>query len=378
MRILIVGSGIIGNFIAAELVRLGNTVLIAEKRTRSFLGATRSAFGSLTPFSDPFFRGEARQFAAHSVDLYRQVWIPLLAPCRPITFHDEGLLQLFATAPELDKQASHINDLRTAGFEARILTTKETLALEPHLSRDFAAALWLNEPWLDKDELVEALTTHLAQTGLCSFRFSTEVTGVRQICSDTVEATFASGQTEVFDFIVLAEGLNSQVALSPISLKWVRGDCVGVTTNDGLPVLRRHVYMHNGFITPRRNGSMLLGATYITETAPSLSREEQHAQIEVNQLLSILRETIRILPSIRECDVIRTWRGWRPTLADQFPALGPHGAYDRIIIANGFIGLGLTMAPAVAEAVATYICNHDMSRFPSSFSTSRIFGTGVV
>ena len=377
MKVLVVGAGIIGNFVAATLVSRGITVDLADCRESPFSGSSRAAFGSLTPFSDPFFRGEARRFAAESVDRYRNYWIPEFRHGSgvAVTFQDEGLLQLCGNKDDLDHYRDNIEQLSADGYQVRVLTPAETRHIEPALTGDFEAAIWMDEPWLDKDELFLAITKYLSSSPLCTLRYSTEVTNITDNAHGQLSVGFVSREAELFDFVVLCTGLMPGTSLQRLPLAWIRGDCVGVTTTTNRPILRRHVYMHSGFITPRDSGYMLLGATYIQEEGPPASFLLDHCdQIEVGQVMNLLSSNSKILPALKDCELVRTWRGWRPTLPDELPILGPSRPASRIIIANGFIGLGLTMAPAVGDAIAKYISFDDTTGFPSSFSPLRLGG----
>lgn len=378
MKVLVAGAGIIGNFVAASLIDRGLDVEMVDEQPRPFLGSSYAAFGSLTPFSDPFFRGDARRFAARSVEMYRQSWIPSLNRIRDVSvgLRDEGLIQLCSTAEEFSLREAHIEELTSSGYLARVLSRQEVLKLEPALTGKYECGIWLDEPWLDKDALYRSLITFLTASSKFRALFNTRLRSVELDDSNVVSAIFESGERTSYDFIVLATGVNTSRDLCDLPLSWIRGDCVLVTTPDDIPLLSRHVYMHEGFITPRQTGQMLLGATYVAEGrgGPEAHSREHRDQITVPQLLALLQNNLAILPGLDDCDVIRTWRGWRPTLPDNMPILGPSPLSSRLIVANGFIGLGLTMAPGVGDAIARYILDGDRSGFPIAFSTNRFSG----
>ena len=129
--------------------------------------------------------------------------------------------------------------------------------------------------------------------------------------------------------------------------------------------------MGRGFITPRSNGYMLLGATYEEEAGcPSEYIRANRDRISLAQFKVLIDSNERILPSLAKCEVSRVWRGWRPTPSDNIPVLGVLIKRPRIVIATGFIGLGITMAPATAKYVADY-CLEGEEKFPHAFSPNR-------
>jgi glycine/D-amino acid oxidase-like deaminating enzyme len=296
-----------------------------------------------------------------------------------VDLHDEGLIQLCSTSEEFSQYEAHIEDLTSSGYLARVLSRQEVLKLEPALAGKYECGIWLDEPWLDRDALYRALIAFLTASSRFRTLFNTRLRSVEIDNNNVASAIFESGERASYDFVVLATGVNTSNELCNLPLSWVRGDCVLVTTSNDIPLLRRHVYMHEGFITPRQTGQMLLGATYVAEArdGPEAYAREHRDQIKVPQLLALLQNNLAIVPGLGDCDVIRTWRGWRPTLPDNMPILGPSPLSSRLIVANGFIGLGLTMAPGVGDAIARYILDGDRSGFPITFSAERFSGDSL-
>jgi glycine/D-amino acid oxidase-like deaminating enzyme len=90
----------------------------------------------------------------------------------------------------------------------------------------------------------------------------------------------------------------------------------------------------------------------------------------VRSALELLRVNAEVAPALYGCDIVRGWRGWRPTPDDRTPVLG-HGSDPRIVVATGFIGLGMTMAPATAEAIAQLVFEGASDLIPAEFSPMR-------
>ncbi len=373
--VAIIGAGVIGCSIAWELLNRGAKVIVCEEHLKPFQGSSGAGFGSLTPYSDPFFTGEAREFAAKSVDLYKSRWIEEIGRKfgEEIPFGDQGLIELFTTADELEKVKELIDELNSSGRQiAELLTVDKTRELEPNLSGEFAGAVWLDEPWLDKDVYFAALENLISNHPSGDFRSNTKILSVIPQ-GEIINLTTNSGINIRCHWAVLCTGLQPEgiEGLPIIPLKWIRGDAIGLYTRDNKPLLQRHVYMGNGFITPRRNGYMLLGATYKEEGGcpPEYVRLNRD-RISLVQFKSLIEGNEKILPSISSCDIGHVWRGWRPTPKDNIPILGPLPNQPRIVIATGYIGLGITMAPATAKSIADY-CLNGVDGFPQSFRPSR-------
>ena len=376
MKILVIGAGIIGSFTAAVFTSRGMDTDLVEKEEQPFTGASAAAFGSLTPFSDPFFTGSARDFAARSVDLYREKWLSLLSTHRRpiVTLHDQGLLQLFADDADRLECSARAQELVAAGYESELLTSEEVRTLEPALSGEFAGALWLNEPWIDREALFSTLSDYLAESPNCRILRSQTVTKIEQQSDHSLLVQFSDLPPAHYTHIVISTGTGRVEGIPRLPLSWVRGDCIGVVTPSNLPILSRHVYLHDGFITPRADGNMLLGSTYVAEEGPPPAHCLAHRdRISVEQAYALIANNVKIVPALAQCDLVRTWRGWRPCLPDSYPVLGPDPTAPNVIHANGFIGLGVTMAPAVGEAIADYIESGSLDHFPESFRLPRSF-----
>jgi glycine/D-amino acid oxidase-like deaminating enzyme len=376
--IVVVGAGIIGASSAWALARRGFRVVLLDERPTLLQGISSAGFGSLTPFSDPFYRGEARDFAAHAVNLYRNGWLRDIceASGTTVAFSNIGLLQLCLTEIDINKAAAQAQELNAAGYEARMLSREETCRLEPALTGSFLKSLWMDEPWLDRQQYYSAITTAISQQNKIDQRFNEAAVEIRTT-SSTLEVVTRTGAKIECDGVLVCSGLSTTpiAGVPSLPLKWVRGDAISVHSTNGHPILKRHVYCHEGFMTPRNHSELLLGTTYEPETLPPENARNHCDRIVLADLHRIVAANKVILPELEALEIARVWRNWRPTLPDKNPVLGAIAENSQIVIANGFIGLGLTLSPAVSESISRYFSRDQSSAFPPSFSPSRPFTT---
>jgi glycine oxidase len=379
-KIVVVGAGIIGCSIAWSLSKQGFRVILIDEHPEPFKGISSAGFGSLTPFSDPFYKGEARDFAAKAVEIYRDGWLADLSKIsgQPITFTDKGLLQLCRDTKDIANAEEIVRGLEAKVDSARMLSVEETRKLEPHLTGDFLASLWINEPWLDRSEYFSALGFVISNCGQIQTKYCCVV---KAISSDNNKVTVLtkSGEEIECQGVVVCNGLHPEAisGIPPLRMKWIRGDAVAMHTTNGKPLLQRHIYLHDGFITPRTNSEMLLGATYHEEELPSENARQHRDRIALEQFQKIIACNLTILPALAKCEVGKVWRNWRPAPPDNFPILGNIPENSRIVLANGFIGLGLTLAPAVAKAVTKHFSASNEEAFPCCFAPDRLKLTSV-
>jgi glycine oxidase len=373
-KIAVVGAGVIGCSIAWSLSKQGFKVVLFDEHPTAFKGISSAGFGSLTPFSDPFYRGEARDFAAKSVEIYRDGWLTELAQIsgQEITFNDTGLLQLCQTTKDIAHAEDIVKGLEATDYPARMLSVEETRKLEPHLTGDFLGSLWINEPWLDRSQYFTALGRAISNCGGIQTRYSSVVKSVHPDKNDLVVRT-KDEETIKCQGVVVCNGLHPDTinGIPPLRLKWIRGDAIAMHTTDGRPLLQRHIYLHDGFITPRTHSEMLLGATYHEEDLPEENARNHRDRIALEQFQKIIASNLAILPALAKCEVGNVWRNWRSAPPDNYPILGTIPNDSRVVLANGFIGLGLTLAPAVAKTVAEYFSASRVEVFPSCFAPNR-------
>jgi glycine/D-amino acid oxidase-like deaminating enzyme len=372
--IAVIGAGVIGCSAAWALARRGYRVVLLEEKVGILQGISAAGFGSLTPFSDPFYKGQARDFASHAVELYRNGWLQDIcaASKRSVAFTDLGLLQLCLDESDVAKATSYAHELTATNYSAKMLDPEETRRLEPALTGRYQASLWIDEPWLDRQQYFSAIAAALATQTNIEKRFSEKVIEVQKNSSHLTIVTGVGSRIECAGAVVCNALTTSGILGVPsLPLEWVRGDAVAVHSTNGRTLLQRHIYCHEAFITPRQNSELLLGTTYEPEDLPSLYARENTDRIALGDLHRIIAANKSILPQLDSLDIARVWRNWRPKPPDNNPILGPDSGDHRIIIANGFIGLGLTLSPAVGDGIARYFSRDESLAFPESFSPNR-------
>ena len=73
---------------------------------------------------------------------------------------------------------------------------------------------------------------------------------------------------------------------------------------------------------------------------------------------ALLPEAKRMLPGL-ETEERSAWIGYRPSLPDSKPAIGPVPGHPKAFLAFGHGHLGLTMGPATGRIVADLVAGRD-------------------
>ncbi len=74
----------------------------------------------------------------------------------------------------------------------------------------------------------------------------------------------------------------------------------------------------------------------------------------------------RVLPAIRNAEVVTRWAGVRPRARSRAPILGPLPGRAGQFIANGGFKIGFGMAPKVADVMADLVLK-DVDLVPDGF-----------
>ena len=90
---------------------------------------------------------------------------------------------------------------------------------------------------------------------------------------------------------------------------------------------------------------------------------------------ALLDKARRFLPELKT-EGGTQWMGFRPSLPDSLPVIGPAPGEPRVIYAFGHGHLGLTQAPATAELVAQLAGGKPAGLDLAPFSAGRFVGAG--
>jgi glycine/D-amino acid oxidase-like deaminating enzyme len=116
-------------------------------------------------------------------------------------------------------------------------------------------------------------------------------------------------------------------------------------------------------VQPRRTGQVLIGS----------SRELVGFDSRINRELlgAMLARAIDFVPDMARVRALRSWTGFRPATPDKLPLIGPWPRMDRVWIAAGHEGLGITMATGTADLIVAGILGTRAPVDPEPFRPDR-------
>ena len=322
--VAVVGGGVIGLSVAWRARARGMTVVVLD---RGELGGatTRVAAGMLAPASE----ADAQERALLALGLESaRMWGAFADELRDVSGLDVGLRTdgTLAVARDGDEKAALERELdicERLGLRAQRLLPSAARALEPALAPSIRLAVeFPGDHSADPRALTEALVAACERAGV-ELRPRTEVAHLDQVDAEQV---------------VLAAGPFS-AALAPLPVRPVKGQTLRLR---GEPLLARTLRYETGYLVPRADGRLIVGATV----------EERGFDTAMTALAvhELLRDAAELVPGILELEVEELVAGLRPGTPDNAPLIGRLD--DRVVVATGHYRNGILLAPVTARLVA--------------------------
>jgi len=322
--VAVIGGGVIGLSVAWRARARGLSVVVFD-RAELGGGTTRVAAGMLAPVSE----ADAQERALLTLGLESARMLRAFADeLRDVTNLDVGLRTegTLAVARDADEKAALERelDLRDRlGLRAHRLLASAARALEPALAPSIRlAAEFPDDHSVDPRAVTAALVAACDRAGV-ALRPGTEVTSIDKLDAEQV---------------VIAAGPWS-AGLVPLPVRPVKGQTIRLR---GTELLQRTLRFEGGYLVPRADGRIILGATV----------EERGFDTAITALAvhDLLRDAAELVPGVLECEVEELVAGLRPGTPDNAPLIGR--VDDRVVVATGHHRNGILLAPVTARLVA--------------------------
>ena len=252
------------------------------------------------------------------------------------------------------------NDL---GIKQKLLSQKEILDLEPNLNPVFDAGVIYDDSMHAKDPhgiLKKIFELYLNKGG----KFIKEnVSSLKQISNNE---TYVQTDTKKYKFekTVIASGAFSKKLTDQlgenIPLDTERGYHVHFKNMESL-ISRPVIFLDRGFgLTPMNQGLRAVGTVELggLKNPPSIKR--------IKYVINCAKE---LLPQLKEHQ--DEWLGFRPTLPDFLPILGPSLKNKNIVYAFGHHHLGWTLGAITGKIVSGIVAEEKTNLDLSPYSSSR-------
>lgn len=368
--IIIVGAGIVGAACALECVRGGLKTLVLERGIIAG-GTTAAGMGHVVVMDD-----SDAQFALTNYS--RRLWIeqrPQLP--REVEYENAGTLWVAADDEEMAEVYRKQKFYEERNVRVQVLGPAALAQAEPNLRPGLAGGL----------VVVDDAVVYQP----CAARFFLDQAkdlGAEVRSGVTVKSLLPGGGVEMADGSCIAAGrsVNATGPWSPdltpgLPVRRRKGHLV---ITDRAPGFVKHQIVELGYlksahslsqdsvafnIQPRATGQMLIGS----------SRQFDDDGSAVNQpmLDRMLQRALEYLPGLKNLSAIRAWTGQRAATPDKLPIIGPSVVSDRIWLATGHEGLGITTSLGTGRLLADLLLNRPPEIPAAPFAPAR-FENGKV
>ncbi len=347
--VAIVGGGIVGAASALEAARSGLRVVVIEPNVIGG-GATAAGMGHIVVMDD----SEAQFALTHySQQLWQEI-APELPP--EIEYEECGTLWVAADEEEMDEVRRKVRFYEAHGVAVEVLDEKALAEAEPHLRFGLAGALLVPgdgvvyPPCAAKHFLDEAQSLGAKlQLGAAAVALSDK--GVK----------LSDGQFISAGATVNATGSWAPELTPGIDVQKRKGHLL---ITDRHPGFVRHQLVELGYLKsahsissdsvafnaqPRKTGQVLIGS--------SRQYGVDDPKVEAAMLSRMLQRAEEYMPGITELSAIRTWTGFRAATPDKLPLIGKCPGYERLYLATGHEGLGITTSMGTAKLLVDQLLN---------------------
>jgi D-amino-acid dehydrogenase len=393
-RVLIIGGGIVGQFIAYYLAKAGHEVTIVDDQP-TMAPASAGNCGLITPshilpvnswktlfqglkwmgkkdaplsikpqFSLSFISWFAsfiwhcqNRYVVNSVvsrhALLQESWqgyqdfFKEEAP--DVNWSHTGMLYPCMTEQGLDSIRSEVGVLHKNGLAARMLSREEMLAMEPSIQPTIiGGAIYECDGSLKPYVLLESVREINTKLGVKRVRG--EAIGFTTSGGKVTGLKLAGGDMEADEYIIAAGAKSVFLArLLGIPLNLIPGKGYNLTvqsTIENQPKFPIYMTEKRVVATPWKD-AIRLGST-MEFTGFDLT-------LNPARLEALKRATEEFLQVDVKDMEFEPWAGWRPMTADGLPSIERTKKYKNLIMATGHGMLGMSMAPATGSRVASLV-----------------------
>jgi glycine oxidase len=358
--VIVVGGGVIGLMSAWRLAQAGMSVVLLEKG-KPASEASSAALGVLSPQADAGRPSDFLRLAQASLALFGSLAEELGSESGvDIELRDEGMLYLALSEADNDALRAGAERQKAAGVPVDLISGDDARGLEPTLGPNVVGALFFTGALqVDNVRFGSALL-------LAANRAGVQVLQGRQVTRIVKDggrvAGVEAGSTiyRAPAVIIAAGSWSGTIEGLSLPVRPAKGQALSL---DAPFVLSHIIDSEAGYVVPRRDGRLLVGAT--VEDAGYDKR------VTVSAIQSLLAGVSRAVPALKDSAIREMWAGLRPCAADSLPVLGPMAGCEGLFAATGHFRNGILLAPITAQLVTAWLTRKPLTVDVSSFSPNR-------
>jgi glycine/D-amino acid oxidase-like deaminating enzyme len=363
--IAIVGAGIVGTACAYYLAQEGLKVIVIERGPVGG-GSTGSCMGHIVVLHDSVPHLALTSFG-------RQLWqqISLGLP-EGVEYNQCGTIWLATTQQQIQQLRSQQTYYNQYGIATQLLDQDALCDAEPCLRKGVAGGLYVPDDAVIYPPAAACYLLAMAQSNGAMLLQGCQVMAIGPDGSIRLQGN----QIIYAGIIINAAGCWASQLDRQLPIIKRKGH-LAVTDRSGA-VLRHQVvevsYLQSvrqdagasvAFnVQPRKTGQILIGS--------SRQIGAEGTEVEMPVLAHMLQRAVEWMPILANLKVIRAWAGHRPSTPDHLPMIGPCPGNERVWLATGHEGLGLTTSLATAHLIANMIAGRPCQIDPGPYLPGRL------
>ncbi len=359
---IVVGAGVVGAACARELARDGLRVLVLDAGFAGG-GSTAAGMGHIVVMDDsPAQLALTRYSRELLTDIARE--LP-----RACELDWCGTLWLAEDETQIGAMAEKARVYATAGVATELMDERALAEAEPMLRPGLAGALRVvGDAVLYAPAFARWLLAGALERG------ARVRTGARVQRLDP-GAVVVDGERLEAELVVNAAGTGAPALMPALPIVPRKGH-LAITAR--APGFCRHQLLELGYlhsahgaggasvafnVQPRLTGQVLVGS----------ARELAGGDASVNRplLARMLARAVTYMPALARLPVLRVWTGFRPATPDNLPLVGAFES-DRLWVAAGHEGLGITTALGTGRLLADLVAGRDPGIDPAPYAPGRL------
>ena len=278
-------------------------------------------------------------------------------------FARRGILSVFESERGFEEERA-----RRSGDGARaeqLLEPGAARELEPALTRQIAGAVYYaGEAHCDPAAFVGAMLAAARQQG-AELHAGVEALRLLRSNGRVAELETTAGRMRTGAVVVAAGVWSRELAAQVgafVPLEAAKGYHVELEASP--PPVGRPIYMEEARVIATPLGERLRLAGTLELSGLDMGVDP----VRVDALGRAARRVLRLPGNAR---TVQVWRGLRPCTPDGLPVIGPSDGLDNLYLATGHAMLGMTLAPATGEIVASLVTGEQSSHQIEPFSPAR-------
>ena len=349
LHVVVVGAGVIGAAIAADLARGGATVTVLES-------GQPAAGTSGTTFAWTNAGGkQPRSYFNLNVEGMQAHWRLASSVASCDWYHESGNLEWMAGAEAQQEQERKVTRLLEWGYQARWLDPKEVRSLEPDMAPDMMGsrvAYFPDEGWVDPARLITALLSTARASGAVVRPHSAAV-GMSMTGERIDGVRTSDGETVGTDAVVNCAGPDARevAALAGVDLPMRNTAGLLAYTAPTVVAVGRVIHAPQIHLRPDGGGRLVLHNT-VADAAVS-THDDGSRTAEPGAAEAMLHLAQELYPGLRGSKIETSRIGVRPIPTDGLPVLGPSATIENFHFA--VTHSGVTLCLRVAELIGAEV-----------------------